>query len=293
MSISGTTHKVGLIGWPVGHSFSPEIHNAAFSYCKLDYVYVPLPVEPSELEQAVGGLKALGFAGANVTIPYKIAVMEYLDEIDETARLAGAVNTIVVRQGKLIGYNTDARGFITALEQNSFAVHGKTVLLLGAGGAARAVLAGLANSGVEAVVVAARQVNQARKMEELFPFVNVKSLLWSDAVFQQELGRADFIINATPIGMHPHSEGMPPLAVDQMKQSAVVCDLIYNPAITKLLERSAAEGHPILSGLGMLVEQAALAFEYWTGQSAPRAMMIQISRRLVLKNNPLLTQQGS
>lgn len=284
MAISGTTHKVGLIGWPVGHSFSPEIHNAAFSQCQLDYVYVPLPVEPSQLERAVQGLVALGFSGANVTIPHKIAVMEYLDEIDDTARLAGAVNTIVVQQGKLIGYNTDARGFITALEQNGFAVQGKRVLLLGAGGAARAVLAGLAGSGVEAVVVAARQVNQAEQLVNLFPNVRVQSVVWSGTAFQQAVGQADFIIHATPVGMYPHCEAMPLLAIDQLQPAAVVCDLIYNPVTTKLLEQSAEAGHPILSGLSMLVEQAALAFEYWTGQSAPRQTMGQTARMLVLKN---------
>lgn len=290
MAISGTTHKVGLIGWPVGHSFSPEIHNAAFSYCQLDYVYVPLPVEPDQLGLAVQGLSALGFSGANVTIPHKIAVMEYLDVIDATARLAGAVNTIVVQQGKLIGYNTDARGFITALEQNGFAVQGKRVLLLGAGGAARAVLAGLAGSGVELVVVAARQADQAQQLVELFPTVSVKSVLWSSPAFQQEVGQADFIIQATPIGMYPHCEAMPPLPIAQLKPAAVVCDLIYNPVTTKLLEQSAAAGHPVLSGLSMLVEQAALAFEYWIGQAAPRQTMGQAARKLVLKNSILLTK---
>jgi shikimate dehydrogenase len=291
MAISGTTHKVGLIGWPVGHSFSPEIHNAAFSYCKLDYIYVPLPVEPSQLEQAVHGLKALGFSGANVTIPHKIAVMEYLDAIDDTARLAGAVNTIVVERGKLIGYNTDARGFITALQQNGFAVHGKMVLLLGAGGAARAVLAGLSDSGVASVAVAARQASQAQQLVDLFPFVKVQSVLWPGNVFEQVLSQADFIIQATPIGMYPHCEAMPLLAIDKIKEAAVVCDLIYNPVTTKLLERSAAAGHPVLSGLSMLVEQAALAFEYWTGQAAPRQMMVQSARNLVLKNSLLLTKK--
>ncbi len=269
MAISGTTRKVGLIGWPVGHSFSPEIHNAAFSHCQLDYVYVPLPVEPSQLKGAVQGLVALGFSGANVTIPHKIAVMEYLDEIDETARLAGAVNTIVVQQGKLIGYNTDARGFMTALKQNGFAIQGKLVLLLGAGGAARAVLAGLANSDVKTVVVAARQPNQAQQFVKLFPAVSVQSVLWSGNAFQQEVSQADFIIQATPIGMYPNCEAMPLLPIAQLQPAAVVCDLIYNPVTTKLLAQSAAAGHPVLSGLSMLVEQAALAFEYWTGQAAP------------------------
>jgi shikimate dehydrogenase len=283
MLISGTTQKVGLIGWPVGHSFSPAIHNAAFSHCKLDYVYVPLPVDPSQLSQAVSGLQALGFIGANVTIPHKVAIMKYLDEIDETARLAGAVNTIAVRQSKLIGYNTDAKGFLTTLKQRNFIVRDKKVLVIGAGGAARAVLAGLASSGVEVFFVAARHIEQARKFTQLFPQLSVQPLLWPSSEFQQVISSIDFIIHATPVGMYPHSAETPLPMIAELKQSAVVCDLIYNPVMTQLLIQADAAGHSVMGGLNMLVEQAALAFEYWTGQAAPRSIMQEAAESLVLK----------
>jgi shikimate dehydrogenase len=283
MMISGTTQKVGIIGWPVGHSFSPAIHNAAFVHCKLDYVYVPLPVEPGQLAQAVNGLRALGFIGANVTIPHKVAIMKYLDEIDETAQMAGAVNTIAIRQSKLIGYNTDANGFMTALEQRKFNVRDKRVLVIGAGGAARGILAGMASAGVENFFVAARHIEQARQFIHLFPQLSVHPVLWPSSEFQQIVSNMDVIIHATPIGMYPHLAETPLPMTTKLKQSAVVCDLIYNPVMTQLLIQANAEGHSVMGGLSMLVEQAALAFECWTGQVAPRVVMKQVAGSLFPK----------
>lgn len=262
--ITGNTKKVGVIGWPVGHSMSPSMHNAAFRAAELDYVYVPLAVQPGQLRAAVDGLKALGFVGANVTIPHKVEIMTYLDEIDCTAKRIGAVNTIVVKDGKCIGYNTDAQGFIAALREHSISIDGRQAVLLGAGGAARAVIAGLSEAGIEKIHIGARSRVKAEAFVEDFP--GIAAYDWHDAAFTEALGQCDILINCTPLGMAPKLEEAPPVMWDSLNKTAAVCDLIYNPQLTTFLKVARERGHITLNGEGMLIGQGAAAFYLWTGQ---------------------------
>ncbi|MDU2065676.1 MAG: shikimate dehydrogenase [Sporomusaceae bacterium] len=280
MRILGITQKVGLIGWPVGHSYSPLIHNAAFEFCGLDYVYVPLPVQPGNLSEAVAGLKSLGFVGANVTVPHKVEIMAYLDEIDEQAKQIGAVNTIVVKEGVLTGYNTDAPGFLAALKGKGCSLAGKNALLLGAGGAARAVAAALAPE-VACLTIAARRREQADELANLFLNRSVNTVTWPSNEWEQSLSKADLIIHSTPMGMSPQVEAEPVFAWNRCKTDTFFCDLIYNPLETLFLQKARGQGYPVLGGLAMLVEQAALAFEIWTGQEAPRSKMMDVAAQAV------------
>ena len=274
MEITAKTKKVGLIGWPLGHSLSPVMHNTAFAENGLDYVYLPLPTPPELLPQAVAGIRALGFTGVNVTIPHKIAVMDYLDEIDSSAKLVGAVNTIVVAEGRLIGYNTDAGGYIRSLEQAGVSVAGKSAVILGAGGAARAVVAGFIGAGAACVTVAARDKCKASRMAELFTATGaVNGVAWNSDECTAALAAAGIVVNATPLGMHPETQKQPPVEWDVLQSTAVISDLVYNPLVTCFLAEGALRGHTVVGGEGMLIEQGALAFELWTGSKAPTKIM--------------------
>ena len=280
--ITGKTKTLGILGCPVGHSLSPLMHNAAFSTLQLDCIYVPLPVQPEDLGQAVAGLKAMGFIGVNVTIPHKVTVMPYLDEIHLSAQLAGAVNTIVIKEGKCVGYNTDGQGFIQSLLSKNITIAGKRAVIIGAGGAARAVVAGLIEYGIEEIIVGARSAAKAQEFVELFPAgTKIEGCNWESEVFTQGLQHCDVLINCTPIGMSSKEEAELPINWQQVKTDAAVCDLIYNPPLTKFLAQAEEQGHVIMNGTGMLIEQGALAFELWTGQKAPREIMSEILNKYV------------
>lgn len=272
--ITGTTKTVGLLGWPVGHSLSPLIHNAAFQALGLNYVYIPLPVRPEDIAQAVAGLRAFGFAGANVTVPHKVAVIPFLDRLDSSAELVGAVNTIVCSDGQLIGYNTDMTGFIASLRAD-VAIEGCRTVILGAGGAARAVVCGLLDAGAAAVSVGARDADKARLFAASFAAGRVTGYGWQEAEFLQTFAKCQLLINTTPVGMHAGNDSALPLDWAIVPRPVVVCDLVYNPLITPFLRSAREWGHPTVDGLGMLVEQAVLAFSLWTGQEAPRAAIQQ------------------
>ncbi|MCE5285377.1 MAG: shikimate dehydrogenase [Pelosinus sp.] len=279
--ITGNTKKVGIIGWPVGHSLSPAMHNAAFAAAGLDYVYVPLAVQPGGLKEAVDGLRALGFIGANVTIPHKVEVMQYLDEIDRTARSVGAVNTIVVKEGKCIGYNTDAQGFVEALRQQSITVEGKQAVLFGAGGAARAVVAGLFDAGIKKMILGVRNPSKAEVLSKDFTGVSVFD--WYDNAFVDTLAKADILINCTPLGMAPNLAETPPVVWQRLNRAAAVCDLIYNPPLTKFLAAAKQQGHVTLNGEGMLIGQGAVAFRLWTGRQPDISVMAYIFKKKLKK----------
>jgi shikimate dehydrogenase len=269
--ITGSTKKVGIIGWPVGHSMSPAMHNAAFAAAGLDYVYVPLAVQPGQLKAAVAGLRALDFVGANVTIPHKVEVMQYLDEIDNTARSVGAVNTIVIKDGKCIGYNTDAQGFVDALGQHGVRALGRQAVLLGAGGAARAVVTGLLDAGIKKISIGVRNPLKAEVFTK--DFTGLKVYDWQDLAFEENLAHADILINCTPLGMAPKLEETPPVEWEKVKKTAAVCDLIYNPPVTRFLDMANQRGHITLNGEGMLIGQGAVAFSLWTGQKPNMTVM--------------------
>lgn len=290
MNITAKTQKVGLLGWPLGHSLSPVMQNAAFAASDLNYVYLPLPVQPELLLQAVEGIKALGFVGANVTIPHKVTIMNYLDEIDTSARLVGAVNTLVIKEGRLIGYNTDAAGYMSALHLAGVEITGRKAVILGAGGAARAVVAGLITAQIGEVTIGARQNAQVSDAVSLFKVSNVlvRGIAWDAPEFIDALSQADIIVNTTPLGMYPNISQQPPIAWDLLKPSAVISDLIYNPLTTKFMVEAARRGYIAVGGKDMLIEQGALAFSLWTGCNAPRAVMKQAFYRglktLITKN---------
>ncbi|WP_346354491.1 shikimate dehydrogenase [Azotosporobacter soli] len=270
--IKGTTRLTGIIGWPIGHSFSPQMHNAAFRELDLDYAYVPLPVQADALASVIAALPQMGFRGVNVTIPHKVAVMQHLTQLDESARLAGAVNTIVFEEGRSIGYNTDVGGFMGSLAAFGVEANGANVLLLGAGGAARAVVAGMLGVGAN-VTIAARRRDKAVELAQLFPLVKVAACGWEEKKFAEVSEQANIIINSTPVGMHGQAEQILPLDWSVIATDAMLYDLIYNPKETPFLRYGRERGQRVLNGAGMLIEQGALAFALWTGRADCRAAM--------------------
>ncbi|PEQ44130.1 shikimate dehydrogenase [Bacillus cereus] len=253
----------GVIGNPIGHSLSPVMHNDAFEHLNMDAHYHAFLVEEAALGEAVKGLKALGISGFNVTTPHKVAIMEYLDEVAPLAEQIGAVNTVVHRDGKLIGYNTDGIGFVRALQSISKEpLQEKRILLLGAGGASRAIYFSLADVGVKAIDIANRTRDKAENLVAgCLANVNSHALSLEHAAKAQ--GEYDIIIQTTTIGMHPHVEHTP-LEIRSLKKGAIVSDIIYNPFETKILGDAKEQGAIIQNGIDMFVYQGALAFEMWT-----------------------------
>ncbi|NLI11374.1 shikimate dehydrogenase [Pelotomaculum propionicicum] len=284
--INGRTKICGIIGYPVGHSFSPVMQNAAFSAAGLDYAYVPFPVEPGDVKEAVKAVKAFGLVGVNVTIPHKETVLPLLDQLSEEARLTGAVNTIVNHSGRLCGYNTDGEGFWRSLGEVGFLPAGKTVLILGAGGAARAVAVAAALAGIKRLMLANRTEKRAR---ELACFIAEKTGLPADVIpwpedkggslLGEALSGADLVVQATRLGMHPNEAEVVPIPYDRFKPGQVACDLVYNPMETMFLRKAGQSGAAAVSGLGMLLHQGALSFELWTGAAAP----LEVMRKELLK----------
>ena len=278
-AINAKTQLIGLIGWPISHSLSPAIHNAAAAALDLNWVYVPLPVRAAQVETAVKGLPALGFRGVNVTVPHKQAVMPFLDEINPAAEAIGAVNTIVVDQnGRLVGHNTDWSGFLDDLEAADVHISERDCLVLGAGGAARAAAYGLARAGCK-VQVLARRLDQAIDLvADLVPYIDDAALFarplqrLETAVAQS---KAPLIVNTTPAGMAPNvDQSVWPDALP-FPDGAFVVDLVYNPPTTRLLRQAQAAGIPAANGLGMLLRQGARSFSLWTGQDPDIEVMAQ------------------
>lgn len=257
------------------------MHNAAFAAAGIDGVYLPLPVRPEDVGEAVAGLRALGFGGANVTIPHKQAVIPFVDDLSPAAQAIGAVNTIVVRpDGRLFGDNTDAAGFLADL-----AGHGITLgkqeddgaLVLGAGGSARAVVFALATSGVP-VTIAARRPEQAQALiDQLLPHLSAapSPRILAAPLSNLQPPTSDFglIINCTPLGMTPHIAASPWPDALPFHPDQIVYDLVYNPPDTRLMQQARGDNARAFNGLGMLLHQGALAWQQWTGQPAPLAVM--------------------
>ncbi|MCK4449746.1 MAG: shikimate dehydrogenase [Anaerolineae bacterium] len=289
LNINGQTKLVGLIGYPVEHSLSPAMHNSAFAALDLNWCYVPLPVPPERLGEAVAGLRALGFVGANVTVPHKEAVMSYLDHVAPEAQAIGAVNTLVMREGRSIGHNTDWQGFLTALGEGGFDPQDKRAVVLGAGGAARAVVYALAQT-VAQVTVLNRTLARAQALVQdfspLFPSLPLRSLPLTLQTLEERAAEAHLLVNATPIGTWPEVDKSIWPEDLAFPGHLTVFDLVYNPRQTKLLRQARAVGAKVIGGLGMLVHQGAAAFELWTGEKAPVETMYEAaSRTLVSANN--------
>jgi len=275
MKPAGSTKIVRLIGYPVEHSKSPFMHNAAFQYMGLDFVYHLFSVKPSDLEEAITSLRAPNVVGANVTIPYKEEVMKYLDEITPEAKFIGAVTTIHNREGKLIGYNTDGQGFITSLlTDGKVKLEGQKVFLIGAGGAGKAVAVKLAERGVERLVITDKMVERAKtlvgKLRKNIPDCPVDTIFPDDKEFAKTLLGSTLLVNATPVGMN---EG-DPCVVDPeyLHKDLFIYDVIYNRE-TPLIAAAKKRGLKALGGIGMLIHQGAASFEIWTGQKAPIEVM--------------------
>ncbi|MCK4579971.1 MAG: shikimate dehydrogenase [Dehalococcoidia bacterium] len=280
--ISGKTGICGIIGDPVEHSMSPLMQNAAFRRLGLDYLYVPFRVRRELLDRALEGVRALNIRGLNVTTPHKVAVMSLLDEIDPLAKRIGAVNTVVNDDGVLSGYNTDAAGFLRALLEKDIEPRGRNVVILGAGGASRAVSLVLAERGSR-ILVLNRTLDRAKEVANRVSGVSrneVRALELDRDNLSGALGEADILVNTTSVGMSPNT-GESPVASDLLRSSLVVFDIVYSPVRTKLLKEAEEAGALAVSGLDMLVWQGAIAFEKWTGLAAPSELMKEEVARAV------------
>ncbi len=276
MVITGATRIAGVIGDPISHTRSPAMHNAAFAALDLDWVYVPFHVFAENLKSAVEGFRATGVRGINATVPHKPALLELVDGMSDEASFIGAINTLIFEpDGRVLGENTDARGFIAAMDDHGVAAPaGEKVVVLGAGGAARAVVAALGGAGVSDIVIVNRtesraQALAARARDRMG--LTARSGPLTPESLRDALEGAAMLVNTTSGGMH----GLAPLQVDAglLAPPLVVYDIVYSPPETALLKAASANGCDTLNGLSMLVHQAAIAFESWTGESAPVDVM--------------------
>lgn len=273
--INSETDLYGVIGDPIRHSRSPIMLNRAFADTSTNAVYVAFHVLPDQLQHAIEGMRAFGIKGLNVTIPHKEQVMAYLDEIDEGARYIGAVNTIVNRDGKLIGYNTDGIGYVRSLqEETGVTLAGKRILVIGAGGAARGVVYALLQKQPEQVTIVNRTKDRAvRLAHDMADHGKVEGMGWDD--LGDIMNEVEIVINTTSLGMHPQIDTIP-LDPKWLNESHLVSDLVYNPLKTRFLEEAEKLGCRIHGGLGMFIYQGAYAFEYWTGKQAPVKSMREV-----------------
>jgi len=267
--VTGKTKLLGLVGNPVEHSISPQLHNTLSSLLGLDIVYIPLAVGKEDLETVVKALKALDFIGFNVTIPYKRDIMKYLDENSKEAILMGAVNTVKKIDGRLYGYNTDAEGFLRSFkEEAGVGFKGKKVVLIGAGGVARAIAVKIASEDAEKISVVNRTGEKSVELAEVVN-ENIKEIVqvynFEDKTFRMAFEESDIIINTTSVGMYPKTRETPVKFTECFNKNQIVYDVIYNPEKTKFLNDAEKRGAKIINGLGMLFYQGISAYEIWTG----------------------------
>ena len=278
-AISGTTQLAGVIGWPIDHSLSPAMHNAAYEQLGLDWVYVPLPVnDQMDLARVVAAIRALPFVGFNVTMPHKRMMLELCDEVAAQARLAGAVNTVHVRDGHLMGYNTDGRGLLESLrDEAGFTPQGKRIVIVGSGGAAAAVLAALVLERASHVAVISRDPAHAEDLVSRIEVHARDTELVALAMGPENasyIEAADVVVNATPLGRNAGDEL--PVRAEWLRSGQIVSDMVYRPLTTPLLVAAAKVGAIPIAGIGMLVAQGAIGIEIWKSDStisAPRDVM--------------------
>jgi len=279
--IDASTVICAVIGNPIEHSLSPAIHNAAFAACGLNWAYVAFRV--AALKQAIEGIRALGIRGVSVTIPHKVAVMPLLDTVDEAARTIGSINTIVNTNGQLAGYNSDGEGALQALRDAGFDSAGKRVVILGSGGAARAIAIALAlKAPPEKLTILGAEEQEVLKLSSDSArrgTVAVAGELLTDTSLSSALPDCEILIHATPIGMHPKSD-QSLVPVNLLHKNLVVFDIVYNPLKTRLLMDAERAGCTVITGIEMFLNQAAVQFKLWTGQEPPKKVM-----RAVLENH--------
>ena len=279
MDISGKTRVFGVIGDPIEHSLSPTIQNAAFGHLGLDFVFLAFHVKAADLENAMRGMRGLGIHGLNVTMPHKSAVIGCLDEVDFSVRFLDSANTILNRDGKLSGFSTDGVGALKALLENGVDLSGKKILLLGAGGAAKAIAFTLVPE-VGELAILNRSTEKAEALAETLGHMfnrNVVGGALSPETIKMNLRDSDVLVNATSAGMKPNlSQSL--VAPEWLKSDLVVMDIVYNPIETKLAKDAKAAGAKVVSGVEMLIYQGAASFEIWTGHAAP----IEVMRKAAL-----------
>ncbi len=283
----GLTKLVGLFGHPVTHSLSPVMHEAAFEHSGLDYRYLLFDIYPPNLKKALDSLFPLGFRGINLTLPHKKRAIAFLDRVTDEAKMIGAVNTIVVDHGKLIGHNTDGKGFIASIERDArVKLKNKKVVILGAGGAAHAIATELALAGVGKMSIFNIVLYEAKDLAiRIKRYIHSSDteffLLKPGDVLDEKIRGADIIINATSVGLKESD----PLLVNPsvIDDRHLVCDVIYNPPKTKLLEAAHKRKAKTLNGLGMLLYQGAISFELWTGKKAPLQVMKTVLEKAIRK----------
>ena len=279
--IRATTGLLALLGHPVEHSLSPQMQNAALEALEVDLVYLAFSVSPAHLGEAVAGLKALGFRGGNVTVPHKEAVIKYLDIIEMSAARIGAVNTIVNEGGRLHGYNTDASGFLRSLKEAGFDPAEKRVVLLGAGGAARAVAFALVEAGCRRLTIANRTLERAYRLAGILTGMGAEIMVCplEERELQPYIEEAHLILNATSLGLEGGEP--PPFSPERLSPGQWVYDLVYNPPLTPFLQKARERGCHIISGWKMLLYQGAEAFSLWTGRPAPLKVMEEALRKFL------------
>jgi len=274
--IRGTTAVYGIFGDPVAHSLSPPMQNRAFAAAGIDAIYVPYHVRPEGLPAAVAGMRSLGIRGVNVTVPHKEAILPLLDEVDPCAQRIGAVNTVINRDGRLAGFNTDGIGLVRALKED-LAVDpaGVTVALLGAGGAARAAASALAEAGVRHLIIINRTLARARKLAEdfapHFSGTTFECLAWTEEALAAATARADLLVNSVSVGLYEGENELLPWPL--VPPSLRIFDMLYSPAMTALVRAARRQGRYAVDGIGMLAGQGEEAFRLWTGNMPPSGLM--------------------
>jgi len=274
VSLTAHTKIFCIIGHPVDHSMSPTMWNPALQELGLDYAYMAFDVHPDNLKKAINGMRALGIKGMNVTIPHKENVIQYLDEIDPIAKKMGAINTIKNDDGLLKARNTDAGGAKKSLLDAGCEISGKNILFLGSGGVARSVAYVLSEEANEIVltdIVEKTALKVAKEIKENMG-ANVEGKMSNETIIKKEINKADILVNATPLGMHPNVNTSP-ISKELLHEDLFVFDVIYNPLKTKLIKDAVEIGCKTLGGLDMLVNQGVLAFEWWTGKSPNATLM--------------------
>jgi len=273
------TKWIGLVGNPLGHSMSPIMHNSVYPEMGLDWLYMPMEVKNDQIKDLLTGMRQMPFIGCNVTIPAKVAIMKYLDELDPLAEKIGAVNTLLFDKHRAIGFNTDGEGFVKDLERSK-GIHckGETFLIIGAGGAARAIGMTLATRGAKKIWIANRT---RKKADALAQAINdnigpcSESVGLKDQELKKIINKTQVLINTTSVGLYPHVENLP-IEASFIRPHLMVVDIIYNPMETKLLKLAANKGCETLNGVGMFVNQGAEAIQIWSGLQAPVEKMKQI-----------------
>lgn len=276
--LNGATEVLGIIGHPIRHSLSPLMQNSALEQCGMNCVFVPFDVHPEQLGEAIAGIRALGIRGINVTIPHKIGVIPFLDELDESAVAAGAVNTVYNENGRLVGYNTDGDGLIRSLADDlSFVPEKSAVVIFGAGGAARGAVAAICRAGAQRVTIVNRSGNKAQKLVEAmakrYPGTVLTTIGYGEEM-KAVLADADLLLNTTSLGMN--GEAIPGLDLAPLSRKAVIYDMVYTPPVTPLLQEAERMGFSCANGLGMLAAQGELAFRIWLGTMPPVGLMKRV-----------------